>query len=226
MVSAGWFRNFDDNNWEFSVETYYKWLHNEVDYRNDADLFGNPYYEADLVYGKGRAYGVEFYLKKRTGNLTGWVSYTLSKTERQFDAINNGSWFSARQDRTHDLSVVAMYQLNPHWSLSSNFVYYTGDAATFPSGKYNINNNTIFLYTERNGYRMPDYHRLDVGATWRSTSSKKWQSEWAFSVYNLYARENAYTITFEQDADDPTQTNAVRTALFKMIPSVSYNFKF
>jgi hypothetical protein len=226
QVSLGWYQNFAGDKYQFSVETYYKWLQKEVDYRNDADLYGNPYYESDLVYGRGRAYGAEFYLKKQTGDLTGWISYTLARTERQFDAINNGSWFSARQDRTHDLSVTAMYQLTPKWSLSANFVYYTGDAATFPSGKYSIGDNTVFLYSERNGYRMPDYHRLDVGAGWQSQSSKRWQSEWVFSIYNVYARENAYTITFEQDAYDPTKTNAVRTALFKMVPSVSYNFKF
>jgi CarboxypepD_reg-like domain/TonB-dependent Receptor Plug Domain len=226
LVSLGWYRNFNENAYEFSVETYYKWLHQEVDYRNDADLFGNPYYEADLIYGTGRAYGAEFYLKKKTGKLTGWISYTLSKTERQFAEVNDGAWFSARQDRTHDLAVVGMYQLSPRWSLSANFIYYTGDAATFPSGKYDIQNNPVFLYSERNGYRMPDYHRLDVGATWKGNTQKRWQSEWAFSIYNVYARENAYSITFEQDADDPTRTNAVKTALFKMIPSVSYNFKF
>lgn len=226
LTSIGWYRNFNDNAYELSVETYYKWLHNEVDYRNDADLFGNPYYEADLIYGKGRAYGAEFYLKKKTGKLTGWVSYTLSKTERQFAEVNDGAWFSARQDRTHDLAVVGIYQLNPHWSFSANFIYYTGDAATFPSGKYSVQNNTVFLYTERNGYRMPDYHRLDVGATWRGNTNKRWQSEWAFSIYNVYAHENAYSITFEQDAFDFTKTNAVQTTLFKMVPSVSYNFKF
>ena len=227
QVSLGWYQNLGANaDYQLSVETYYKWLQNELDYRNDADLYGNPYYEADLIYGDGRAYGVEFYLKKQTGKLTGWVSYTLSRTERQFEEVNAGGWYPARQDRTHDLSVTALYQLNNHWSLSANFVYYTGDAATFPSGKYTIHDNTVFLYTERNGYRMPDYHRLDLGASWQSKSSKKWQSEWAFSVYNLYGRQNAYTITFEQNAEDPSQTDAVRTALFKMVPSISYNFSF
>lgn len=226
QVSLGWYRNFGENAYQFSVETYYKWLHNEVDYRNDANLYGNPYYEADLIYGKGRAYGVEFYLKKQTGKLTGWLSYTLSRTERQFGEVNDGAWFPARQDRTHDLSITGMYQLTPRWSLAASFVYYTGDAATFPSGKYSINNNTVFLYTERNGYRMPDYHRLDIGATLQGKSTKRWQSEWSFNIYNLYGRENAYTITFEQNAYDPSKTEAVRTALFKMIPSVSYNFKF
>ncbi|MCC6462438.1 MAG: TonB-dependent receptor [Saprospiraceae bacterium] len=226
QLSLGWYQNFGDGQWEFSAETYYKWLQQEVDYRNDADLYGNPYYEADLIYGKGRAYGLELYWKKKTGALTGWVSYTLSRTERQFADVNEGRWWPARQDRTHDLAIVALYQISPRWSVSANWVYYTGDAATFPSGKYSINNNTVFLYTERNGYRMPDYHRLDLGATWQSRPGKRWQSEWAFSIYNLYARENAYTITFEQDAYDPSKTEAVRTALFKMVPSVSYNFKF
>ena len=226
QVSLGWYRNFSGDRYQLSVETYYKWLSNEVDYRNDADLYRNPYYEADLIYGTGRAYGVEFYLKKQTGKFTGWLSYTLSRTERQFAEVNDGSWFPARQDRTHDLSVTGMYQLSDRWSLAANFVYYTGDAATFPSGKYSIDDNTVFLYTERNGYRMPPYHRLDIGATLEGKPGKKWESEWTFNIYNLYARENAYTITFEQDAYDLSRTNAVRTALFKMIPSVSYNFKF
>ena len=165
-------------------------------------------------------------LKKKTGQLTGWVGYTLSRTERQIDGINEGSWYPARQDRTHDLSLVASYQLTPKWTLAGAFVYYTGNATTFPSGKYEIADNTVFYYTERNGYRMPDYHRLDLSVTYEKQRKGRFQSSWNFGLYNAYGRENAYTITFEDDPDDPSRTRAVQTSLFKWVPSVTYNFKF
>ena len=225
QVSLGYFRNFADNKFEFSFETYYKGMQNQVDFKNGADINTAPDVESELLYGKGRAYGAEFYVKKKTGKLTGWVSYTLSRTERLIDGINNNQWYNAKQDRTHDISIVAMYQLTPKWNISSNWVYYTGNAVTFPSGKYGIGGNTVYVYTERNGYRMPAYHRLDIGATYEK-KHKKYESSWNFSVYNAYARENAYTITFQDNEKDPTKTEALRTALFKLVPSVTYNFKF
>ncbi|MBC7934523.1 MAG: hypothetical protein H7Y86_04065, partial [Rhizobacter sp.] len=136
------------------------------------------------------------------------------------------NWYNARQDRTHDLALVTTYQLNKKWTLSANWIYSTGDAISFPSGKYGINNATYYYYTERNGYRMPNYHRLDLGATKILKVRKNFSSELAFSLYNAYGRENAYTITFRDNKDDPTKTEAVQTALFKFIPSISYNFKF
>jgi hypothetical protein len=221
QVSVGYFRNFDDNKFEFSAETYYKTMQNQLDYKNGADINTAIDVESELLYGKGRAYGLELYVKKKTGRLTGWVSYTLSKTERQIDGINNGDWYNARQDRTHDLSIVGMYQLNKKWSLAATWVYYTGNAVTFPSGKYNVNGNTILLYTERNGYRMPNYHRLDFSAT-KETK----RGSWNFGLYNVYGRENAYQITFKDDPKDATKTQAEQTALFRWVPSVTYNFKF
>ncbi len=226
QFSVGYYRNFGGNRYEMSIESYYKSMQNQVDYKNGADINTVPDVESELLYGIGRAYGLEFLLKKKTGKLTGWLSYTLSRTERQIEGINEGNWYAAKQDRTHDLSIVGMYQLNPKWSLSGSFVYYTGNAVTFPSGKYEVNGNTIFVYTERNGYRMPDYHRLDLGATYESQRKKRYQDSWNFSLYNAYGRQNAYTITFENDADDPTRTVAVKTALFRWVPSVTYNFKF
>jgi hypothetical protein len=226
QVSLGYFRNFADNKLEFSAETYYKWMQNQVDYKNGADLQSAPDVESELLYGKGRAYGLELFLKKRTGKLTGWISYTLSRTERQIEGINNGNWYKAKQDRTHDFSIVGMYQLSPKWSLSGNWVYYTGNAVTFPSGKYQVNGVTTYLYTERNGYRMPAYHRLDLGATYEKKRAGRYQSAWNFSVYNAYARENAYTITFRDSETKPGTTEALRTSLFKLVPSVSYNFKW
>jgi hypothetical protein len=179
-----------------------------------------------LIYGKGRAYGVELFIKKKYGRFNGWIGYTLSRTERDFDAINNGSWYPAKQDRTHDISVVGIYQISKKWTMSATWVYYTGNAVTFPSGKYNVAGQTVFYYTERNGYRMPAYHRLDIGATWIRKKTAKFESSWTFSLYNAYDHDNAYSITFQQDPNDPTKTQAVQTTLFKMVPSVTYNFKF
>jgi hypothetical protein len=226
QVSIGYFRNFLDNKLEFSAETYYKSMQNQVDYKNGADINQAPDVESELLYGEGRAYGLELFLKKRTGKLTGWISYTLSKTERKIEGISGGNWYNAKQDRTHDFSIVGMYQLSSKWSLSGNWVYYTGNAVTFPSGKYQVDGVTTFLYTERNGYRMPSYHRLDLGATYEKKRAGRYQSSWNFSVYNAYARENAYTITFRDSETKPGTTEALRTSLFKLVPSVSYNFRW
>lgn len=226
QISIGYFRNFDNNKFETSVELYYKDMQNTIDYRNGADIFFNETLEAELVYGKGKAYGAEFFLKKTSGKLTGWISYTLSRTLRQFDEINNGEWFSARQDRIHDLAIVALYDLSPKITLSANFVYNTGDAVTFPSGRYNVDGVVVPYYTERNGYRMPDYHRLDLGVTWIRKKTEKFESSWNFSLYNAYGRENAFSIDFQPSEADPNVTEAVQLSLFRMIPSFSYNFKF
>jgi hypothetical protein len=227
QVSLGWYRNLAQNKYELTVEAYYKTMQNQVDYRTGANVFINSdAIESQLLFGKGRAYGVEWLLRKQTGKLSGWLSYTLSKTERKIDGINNNNWYNARQDRTHDIAIVGSYQMNPKWTFSANWIYYTGDAVTFPAGKYRVDNQVIFYYTERNGYRMPTYHRLDLGATWQLKKRKKYTSELAFSLYNAYGRENAYTIAFRESKEDPQKTEAVRTALFKYIPSVSYNFKF
>ncbi len=201
-------------------------MQNQIDYRNAADVFSAEAVETQLLFGKGRAYGIEWLFRKKTGKFTGWLSYTLSKTERKIDGINNDQWYNARQDRTHDVAIVGMYQLNNKWALSANWVFYTGDAVTFPNGKYTVGEQTVYYYTNRNKYRMPAYHRLDLGATLQLRKKKKWNSELAFSLYNAYGRENAYTITFRDNKEDPRKTEAVQTSLFRWIPSISYNFKF
>lgn len=226
QASIGYFRNFGDNMWETSFETYFKNLQNQIDYRNGADLVFNSEYEGSLTYGKGIAYGAEFYVKKNRGRLTGWVSYTLARSLRKFEAINEGDFYPAKQDRIHDFSVVGIYKLSKKLSVSANWVFYTGDAATFPSGKYTVAGIQTPYYTERNGYRFPNYHRLDLGLTLQGKQRERFESSWNFSVFNAYGRENAYTITFRENEDDRTKTEAVRTALFKVIPSVTYNFKF
>jgi hypothetical protein len=226
QVSLGYYRNLKENTYELSAEIYYRYMQNQIDYKNGAQLIANTNVESQLVFGHGRAYGLELYARKKVGRLTGWISYTLSRTERQFTAINNDSWYPATQDRTHDLSVVAIYKLNKKWTLSSDFVYYTGNATTWPSGKYQVDGQIAFVYTERNGYRMPPYNRMDFSATLQGKKTKKTDSYWIFSCYNIYGRENPYSISFEQDPGDPNKTQAVQYALFRWVPSISYNFKF
>ncbi|GGH28027.1 TonB-dependent receptor [Sphingobacterium alkalisoli] len=227
QAAIGYFRNFGNNAYEFSVEGYYKFMDNQIDFRNGADLQANKYLEGELLYGIGRSYGLEWYLRKSKGKLNGWISYTLAKSERQFEQINDGDWFNARQDRTHDISVVGMYELSKKWSLGATFLYYTGNAITFPSGKYQVDGRTLFYYTERNGYRMPDYHRLDLSATYEpKKENKRFHSSWSFGLYNAYNRRNAYIIDFRENEDNANVTEAYKVALFGIIPSVTWNFKF
>ncbi|WP_333866530.1 TonB-dependent receptor [Sphingobacterium sp.] len=227
QVAFGYFHNFSRKQYSLSVEAYYKRLGNQLDIRNGATLQADAYFEGELLFGRGRAFGVEWYLRKHGGKLNGWISYTLSKSQRQFAEINKGSWFNARQDRTHDLSIVGLYTLSKSWILGATFVYHTGNAVTFPSGKYQVNGKSLFYYTERNGYRMPDYHRLDLSATYEPKSTnKRFHSSWTFGVYNTYNRKNAYTIDFRTDKSNPNRTEAYKIALFGIIPSVTWNFKF
>ncbi|WP_040299520.1 TonB-dependent receptor [Arcticibacter svalbardensis] len=226
QVALGYFKNSSDNSFEFSAEVYYKWLQNQIDYKDGAELTANANVESELVYGKGRAYGLELYAKKTKGKLTGWISYTLAKTERQFDEINKGNYFPAKQDRTHDLSLVGMYDLSSRWSLSANYIYSTGNAVTFPSGKYNVGGLTTYYYTERNANRMPYTSRLDISATLKGKETKKFSSSWNFGVYNALNRKNPYAIQFRDKENDPSRTEAVQVSLFGIIPSVTWNFKF
>ncbi len=228
QAAIGYYYNIPFVGYEFSAEAYYKSMQNQIDYRNAANTFGNDNIESELLYGSGRSFGLELLLKKKTGKLTGWIGYTLSKVEKKFAAINNGNYFPARQDRTHDISIVAMYGLTKRWNLSATWVYNTGNAVTFPSGKYNANGQTVFLYTERNGYRMPAYHRLDLGATLegKHRPNKKYETSWTFGLYNAYGRENAFIINFRDNKNNSAKTEAVRTSLFRWIPAITWNFKF
>ena len=226
QVALGYFGGWGNGLFEYSSEVYYRWMQNQIDYKDGAEIVANKDVESQLLYGKGKACGWENFLKKTKGRLTGWVSYTLSRTERKLAGVNNGNWYPARQDRTHEISIVAMYQLNAKWMLSGNWVYYTGNAVTFPSGKYVVSDILANYYSERNGYRMPAYHRLDLGATLQGKKTKKYESSWTFSLFNVYGRENAYSLTFKRDPDNPQKTLVERTALFRFVPSVTYNFKF
>ena len=227
QVAFGYFKNFKNNEYEFSVEGYYKYMDNQIDFRNGADLQANKYLEGDLLFGIGRSYGVEFLLKKNKGKLNGWIGYTLAKSERQFDQINDGNWFNARQDRTHDINIVGIYELSKKWTLGATFVYNTGNAVTYPSGKYLVDGKTMFYYTNRNDYRMPNYHRLDLSATYEpKKQDKRFNSSWSFGLYNVYNRKNAYIIDFRESDNNPNITQAYKIALFGIIPSVTWNFKF
>jgi len=222
QFSIGYFKNLVKNKYEFSVEFYYKNLNNQVDYKNGANIILNEYVEADLVFGKGKAYGMELFLKKNVGNFSGWISYTLSRVEKKFAEINDGNMFPAKQDKTHDISIVALYNLNNTWTFSATWVYSTGNAVTFPSGKYNMDGMTVGYYTERNGYRMSAYHRMDLGSTYHISE----KSSLTFSLYNAYGRANAYSISFRENKDNPMNTEAVKLSLFSFVPSITYNFRF
>lgn len=224
--SLGYFRNVSNDMFETSVEGYYKDLQNQIDYKNGADLIFNSTVESELVFGRGWAYGAEFMVRKNKGKLNGWLGYTWSKTMRQFDLIDQGEAFPARQDRRHDATVVAMYDLSRKVKLSATWIFNTGNAVTFPAGKYEIDGKIVAYYTKRNAYRMPDYHRLDLGLTWIRKQTAKYESSWNVSIYNAYGRENAYFISFRQNKDNPEKTEAVQISLFNIIPSVSYKFKF
>jgi len=226
QVGLGYFRNFGKkDDFEFSLETYYKKLQNLVDYRDGADLLLNEFLEGDLIEGEGRAYGLEFYLKKNTGKLNGWISYTLARSERKVNGINNGKFFPNRFDKSHNLNMVLMYPISEKWEASANFVYSTGTPATFPTDQFNFYgyNPPHNAFDERNNYRIKAYHRMDIGVT--HTRNKR--SEWVFSIYNVYARKNPFSIYFQRQENNINLNEAIQySVLGTFVPSVSYNFKF
>ena len=226
QTSVGYSRNFKNNTYELGAELYYKAMQNQLDYKDGTNINTITDVESALLFGIGRAYGFELLAKKKFGILSGWISYTLSKTERKIQGINEGDWYNAKQDRTHDISIVTIVELNSKWSVSGVFVYYTGNAVTFPTGKYSVGGQTIYQYAKRNANRMPTYHRLDLSVTYENKSRRKYESAWNFSLYNVYGRENAYRITFQDDPLDNSKTQIIQTALFRWVPSITYNFKF
>ncbi|MBK6266665.1 TonB-dependent receptor [Marivirga sp. S37H4] len=242
QVAVGYFRNFSENIWEFSVEGYYKWLQNVVDFLPGEDILLNDKIETAVADGVAWSYGSEFMLRKNYGKTTGWVSYTLAKTERQIDGVASGKPYLARYDKTHDISVVVSHEFNKKLSFSGNWVYATGAAVTFPEGRYIVNGQSVPYYddSKRNTSRMPDYHRMDLSLNWKmNSSSEKYEHELNFSVYNAYNRKNAFSIefrevnnqnpSFDSENDGPitsTTPESVKTALFGIIPSITYNFKF
>jgi TonB dependent receptor/TonB-dependent Receptor Plug Domain len=238
QIAAGYFKNFKNNTYEFSAEVYYKSLSNQLEFKPGANLLLNANLENEMIFGKGKAYGLELFLNKKLGKLTGWVGYTLSRTERTFDAINGGKAFPYRYDRTHDLSIVANYPLSKKWEVSAVFVYGTGNALTLPVGRftYNLSYNTtenqpiftnINLYDKINDFRMPAYHRLDISFAYtrKPNTTRRYKSSWNFGVYNVYNRANPFFIYLS--ADEGTQkVVGKKVYLFPIVPSVTWNVKF
>lgn len=225
QVAIGYFRNFKKNTYEASVELYYKSMKNTVDFKNHAELLLNPLLEGELRFGKARAYGAEFLIKKQEGVFTGWASYTLSKTERNIPAIEE-NWYPTKYDKTHDISLVGAYKLNKRVKFGALWIYSTGAAVTMPTGRFKYRGINVPVYSDRNGARMPAYHRMDVSITIANKPRKKWQSEWVFSVFNVYGRKNAFSITFREDENDASKMIAEKVYLFQQVPGITYNFKF
>jgi hypothetical protein len=231
QVALGWFQNFRDNTYEASVEVYYKDLQNQIDYVRNSDLLLNRYVEGDLLFGEGRAYGAEFLVRKNKGRLTGWLSYTLSRTERLIEGVNNDDWFPARFDKPHSFTAVGIYGLKERLTLSSTFTFASGTPATFPTNRFEFNGWALpyNVYNARNNNRIPPYHRLDLALTLKSKKKlfKTGESEWVFSVYNAYNRRNPYSVYVRQNEDNSLITEAVRFSVIgSVIPAVTYNFKF
>lgn len=234
QVAVGYFKNFKDDNYTLEVETFYKKVKNKIDYIDGADLIANKAIEQVVLNGRARSYGLEVLLRKNTGKFTGWLSYTLSRTEQQTPGrapgetgINNGNWYRAGYDKLHNISITGAYQHTEKWSFGAIFALQSGQPATFPEGYYQYGDVNVPVYGDRNGDRLPMYHHLDVSATYTPKPEKKkgWQGEWVFSIYNLYNRQNTASMTFRQN--DKTGANeASRLSIFGMIPSVTYNFKF
>ncbi len=229
QLALGYFRNFGNNKYELSFETYYKRFDNLVDYIDGADLLLNEFLEGDLLPGIGRAYGLEVMLQKTKGKFTGWASYTLARTERKVDGVNNNQWYAARFDQTHNLSLAGFYDLNKRWAFSANFALISGTPTTFPTSRYLQQGYVVphNMFDTRNNVRIPVYHRLDVSATLQGkrNDQRRWQGEWVFSIYNVYANRNPFSIFFRQS--DGSSTEAVKLSVIgNFIPAVTYNFKF
>ncbi|MBS0031763.1 TonB-dependent receptor [Chitinophaga sp. 22321] len=234
QVALGYFRDFSNGKYSLETEAFYKKIKNKADYIDGAELIAQKAIEQVMLNGEARAYGLEVMLKKNTGKLTGWLSYTLSRAEQRTPGrnaeepgINNGEWYRANYDKTHNLSLTAAYQLTKKWSFGGIFTYQTGKAATYPIGKYQYQEITIGNYGERNVNSLPAYHHLDLSATYtpKPDSKKSWKGEWVFSLYNVYNRSNAASLMFEQNRETGS-SEAKRISIFGIIPGVTYNFKF
>jgi hypothetical protein len=229
QIGLGYFRNFKKNMFETSAEVYYKKMENVIDYVDGAELFLKENLETELLHGSGYAYGLELYAKKQEGRLTGWLSYTLARSMRKIPGINDGEAYPSSYDRTHNVSLVANYDLSKRWNFSTSWVFATGNPTSYPIAKYDVQGNTIYFYSARNSNRIPDYHRLDVSFTYdfKKNERRKVKQSINFSIYNLYARRNSYSVTFRQNEDNPNVSEATRLSIIgSMIPSVTYNFNF
>jgi hypothetical protein len=232
QVAVGYYRNLKANTIEVSVEAYYKWLRDFVDYKSGATLLLNPHIETDIVNAEGRAYGVEVFVKKLTGKLNGWISYTYSRSLVRVNAgtpaerINGGNYYASNFDKPHDVTLAGNYRVNRRFSTSLNFTYSTGRPITLPLARYNIDNTVRVFYSDRNTYRVPDYLRLDLGLNIEGNHKvqKLFHSSWTIGVYNLTGRRNPYSIYFRAENG---QLRGYKLSIFgNPIPTVTYNFKF
>ncbi|WP_235295841.1 TonB-dependent receptor [Portibacter marinus] len=232
--SLGYFLSLDENKWENSLEVFYRDIKNTIEYKDIAELFLNPFVETELLNAIGRAYGVEFSIKKNIGRITGRLSYTYSRTESKTqgifprERINNNNWFPSNYDRPHDLSLISTLQITQRSYASVNFVYSSGRPVSAPTGNISVGNvRNIPVYGSRNNFRIPDYHRMDFSYTVEQSHKKdqKWRSSWTFSVYNLYGRRNAFSVFFTQKPFQSPVANRL-SILARPIPSLTYNFNF
>ena len=211
--------------YDWSAEGYFKQLHNVYDYKDGRTMLSEMNLESIILGGRGRSYGAEFMARKNSGRLTGWLSYTISKTQTRIPGINDGRWYDASNDRRHDISAVAIYSLTDRWKLSGTWIFSSGTPLTAPDVKYQLDGQTVYYYSRRNGYRVPDTHRLDLSATY-THEGERMTYMWSFGVYNAYCRYNPFVVYFEDDATKPSGTRAVQQAMFGIVPSVSYTLKF
>lgn len=234
QVSLGWHQAIAENKFFTSIEGYYKWIDNAIDFRDGAQLFANPNLSKEFVFGKGWAYGIEAYIEKKKGKTTGWIGYTLAWSWRQFDKINYGKAFHPRYDRRHDISVVVMHQLSKRLSLSGTWVYSTGNYATIAGGRFAFQDalpnqiNATPDYLRRNDFQMPPTHRLDLGLVWK-LRTKRYESDITFSLYNAYSRRNPFFIFYDEVKNEDGQTTSFKptlVSLFPILPAITYNFKF
>ncbi len=234
QVAVGYFRNFNEDMYSLEIESFYKKVKNRIDYIDGADLIANNAIEQVVLNGQLRTYGLELMLRKNTGRLNGWIAYTLSNSEQQTpgrtpteSGINNGNWYKSGYHKLHNLAVTANYSLNPKWSFGGNFILQSGQPVTFPDGQYEYQGIAVPSYGPRNKNNLPLYHHLDISATYipKPNKRKGWLGEWVFSIYNIYNRKNAASISFRENQTSGTN-EAVKLSIFGAVPSVSYNFKF
>ncbi|MDE6794368.1 MAG: TonB-dependent receptor plug domain-containing protein [Muribaculaceae bacterium] len=215
----------ENGDFDWSAEGYYKDLTNVYDYADGRTMFSRINLESIILGGRGRSYGGEFMIRKNNGKLTGWISYTISKTQTKIPGINGGRWYDATNDRRHDIAVTAIYALTDKWTFSGSWIFSSGQPLTAPDVKYQLDGITYYYYSQRNGYRTPPTHRLDLSAVY-TKKGKRCTTQWAFGIFNAYCRYNPYVIYFEDDLTKPSGTRAVQQALFGLIPSVSYTLTF
>lgn len=235
QYAVGYFQNLKNNEYSLEIESYFKLGKNRLDYIDGADLIANRAIEQVLLNGKTEAYGLEFLLRKNTGKLTGWVAYTIARSQQQTlgrtseeSGINKGEWYRTPYDRLHDLSIVANYEFSKKWNFNASFILQSGRPVTYPDGKYEFLGVQVPNYNKRNNYSMPAFHHLDISATYSPTKNenRKWQSEWVFGIYNVYNRKNAASISFKSAEDSDNVTETTKLSIFGIVPSVTYNFKF